>query len=340
MKCSRFGMSLQHFFFGLDILPSDYKHSGNIMDDEILNNLIKAMPKGVYTTMLVDSCYSGTVGELPYILKSSATKQEIEKRANFDTDKASSVTSSGTKQKLKASRAEQTIELFYDLDTRKEALEKEQKGGEEYQIWKHARKLQRSWMHFEPGKLVEYVSDHSKYAAEMMAKAGTAGYEGVKVVGVTGYDGLKIAADYTAKGAYSGAAAVAKVSSDGAKLVSDGAVAAAKVSTEGAKRVSDGAMGAVSSVATEVKRVSDGAVGAVSSVATVSSDGVKRVSDGAATAASSVAKISLDGAQRVSDGAMGAVSSSGKVLGSVANAATSTLLSSLGHKKSTDKSPK
>jgi chitodextrinase len=315
-------MSLQHFFFGLDILPSDYKHSGNIMDDEILNNLIKAMPKGVYTTMLVDSCYSGTVGELPYILKSSATKQEIEKRANFDTDKASSVTSSGTKQKLKASRAEQTIELFYDLDTRKEALEKEQKGGEEYQIWKHARKLQRSWMHFEPGKLVEYVSDHSKYAAEMMAKAGTAGYEGVKVVGVTGYDGLKIAADYTAKGAYSGAAAVAKVSSDGAKLVSDGAVAAAKVSTEGAKRVSDGAMGAVSSVAT------------------VSSDGVKRVSDGAATAASSVAKISLDGAQRVSDGAMGAVSSSGKVLGSVANAATSTLLSSLGHKKSTDKSPK
>jgi hypothetical protein len=333
-----------------DILPSDYKQSGNIMDDEILNNLIKAMPKGVYTTMLVDSCYSGTVGELPYILKSSATKQEIEKRANFDTEVASASTSSGTKQKLKPStKAEQKIETFYDLDTRNEALEKEKKGGEEYQMWKHARKLERSWMHFEPGKLVEYVSDHSKHAAEMVAKAGVAGYEGVKVVGVTGYDGLKIAADYTAKGACSGAVAVAKVSSDGAKLVSDGAVAAAKgacsgaaavakVSSDGAKLVSDGAVAAAKVSADGAKRVSDGAMGAASAVATVSSDGVKRVSGGAVTAASSISRVSSDGAKKVSEGAMGA----GKALGSVASAATSSLLSAahLGHKKDTDKSTK
>jgi len=45
----------------LYILPADYKASGYIQDDWILNNLIKAMPKNVYTTFLVDCCYSGTV---------------------------------------------------------------------------------------------------------------------------------------------------------------------------------------------------------------------------------------------------------------------------------------
>lgn len=46
----------------LYILPSDYDTAGQIMDEVILRDLIKKMPANVYTTMLVDCCYSGTVG--------------------------------------------------------------------------------------------------------------------------------------------------------------------------------------------------------------------------------------------------------------------------------------
>ena len=67
------------------ILPSDYKTAGHILDDDILKDFIKALPKGVYTTMLVDCCNSGTVGDLPYVMKANSQRdQEIE--PNFDTD--------------------------------------------------------------------------------------------------------------------------------------------------------------------------------------------------------------------------------------------------------------
>ena len=47
----------------LYICPSDYAKAGQVSDEMIMKDLIKAMPGDVYTTMLVDCCYSGTVAE-------------------------------------------------------------------------------------------------------------------------------------------------------------------------------------------------------------------------------------------------------------------------------------
>jgi len=97
------------------ILPLDYKTVGQILDDDILKDLIKAMPAGVYTTMLVDCCNSGTVGDLPYVLKPDTPR-------------------------------DQEIERFFDTDTRQEILEKEAQAGQEQEDWKRAkaeRKKQR-----------------------------------------------------------------------------------------------------------------------------------------------------------------------------------------------------
>ncbi|CAB9523813.1 Metacaspase-1 [Seminavis robusta] len=167
----------------LYIMPSDYKKNGYIVDDIILNNLIKAMPRHVYTTFLVDCCYSGTVGELPYILKaSSGGEQELQ--SNFDTtklksnnkkDKDSKSNSKGGKRQRRAS---QTIEKFYDMDTKEEAEEKEAQAEKdeangkknEGKLIKKARKLKRNLMHFDPMKLVKLVAESSKKAAEKLDK--------------------------------------------------------------------------------------------------------------------------------------------------------------------------
>ena len=47
----------------LHILPVDSHVNGTIRDEDIMKDLIKAMPKQVHTTMLMDSCYSGTLGD-------------------------------------------------------------------------------------------------------------------------------------------------------------------------------------------------------------------------------------------------------------------------------------
>lgn len=67
----------------IHLVPSDFTKSGPVRDEDIMNHLIKAMPNGVHTNLLIDCCYSGTMGDLPYVLQSGATKQKIE--VYFDT---------------------------------------------------------------------------------------------------------------------------------------------------------------------------------------------------------------------------------------------------------------
>ncbi|CAB9512966.1 Metacaspase-1 [Seminavis robusta] len=149
----------------LYIMPSDYKKNGYIEDDTILNELIKAMPRHVYTTFLVDCCYSGTVGELPYILKASGGEQELQ--SNFDTtklkttkkahpeddnDKTNSSNHSGLSKRRR--RPTQTIEPFYDMDTKDEAKAKEAQAAKDEakknksKLLKKARKLKRNLIRF------------------------------------------------------------------------------------------------------------------------------------------------------------------------------------------------
>lgn len=48
------------------IIPSDYYRAGQIIDDYLCDQLVKAMGKGVLVTSLMDCCHSGTVLDLPY----------------------------------------------------------------------------------------------------------------------------------------------------------------------------------------------------------------------------------------------------------------------------------
>lgn len=130
----------------LYIMPSDCKENGYIQDERILKNLIKAMPKGVYTTFLVDCCYSGTIGDLPYILKADSVDQSIDGEFNLDIRKSQLNLMANQPSKTKNSgkrsmgKPQQSIRMFYDTDTLEETLAKEKSGGEEYQRLKKARK--------------------------------------------------------------------------------------------------------------------------------------------------------------------------------------------------------
>jgi hypothetical protein len=149
-------------------MPCDYQKNGYIVDDQILNQLIKAMPGKVYTTFLVDCCYSGTVGELPYILKASTGTGEQELQSNFDT--TALATTEAKPKAMQRQRPRQSIGQFYDMDTQQEAIEKETKVDEENQLLKKARKLKRNLLQFDPMKLIELVAATSKDAAEKIDK--------------------------------------------------------------------------------------------------------------------------------------------------------------------------
>lgn len=149
----------------LYIMPSDVKKSGYIQDERILKNLIKAMPKGVYTTFLVDCCYSGTIGDLPYILKADSVDQGIDAEFNLDIRKSqlamhpnlatnhplknintpvapssSTTTNKPQGKNNKREQPRQSIRTYYDTDTLEETMAKEKSGGEEYQKIKQARR--------------------------------------------------------------------------------------------------------------------------------------------------------------------------------------------------------
>jgi metacaspase-1 len=50
------------------IIPVDFQKAGQIIDDDILKILVIPMRKGVYTTVIMDCCHSGTVMDLPYVM--------------------------------------------------------------------------------------------------------------------------------------------------------------------------------------------------------------------------------------------------------------------------------
>ena len=61
------------------IIPVDYGSMGQIKDDEIFATLVAPLPSGVTFTVVMDCCHSGTVFDLPYMIKADdATIQSIE----------------------------------------------------------------------------------------------------------------------------------------------------------------------------------------------------------------------------------------------------------------------
>ncbi|XP_071720225.1 metacaspase-1-like [Rutidosis leptorrhynchoides] len=59
------------------LCPLDYKTSGLIVDDEINATIVRPLPHGVKLHAIIDSCYSGTVLDLPYLCRMSRSGQYV-----------------------------------------------------------------------------------------------------------------------------------------------------------------------------------------------------------------------------------------------------------------------
>mmetsp|Transcript_35669 Transcript_35669/g.69881 ORF Transcript_35669/g.69881 Transcript_35669/m.69881 type:complete len:495 (-) Transcript_35669:254-1738(-) len=59
--------------FDQTMIPVDHKTAGTILDDDILDYVIKPLPKGVNMFSVMDCCHSGSIMDLPYVLTVDAT---------------------------------------------------------------------------------------------------------------------------------------------------------------------------------------------------------------------------------------------------------------------------
>jgi len=66
------------------IFPCDYDQNGCIIDDDIYKTLVKPMSNGVHCVVLIDSCHSGSVLDLPYECNANDLKMTVQKE--FDSD--------------------------------------------------------------------------------------------------------------------------------------------------------------------------------------------------------------------------------------------------------------
>lgn len=65
------------------LIPLDFKKSGQIVDDEIYERLVKKMPANVTVVCLMDSCHSGTALDLPYEINATESKMHANKGFNM-----------------------------------------------------------------------------------------------------------------------------------------------------------------------------------------------------------------------------------------------------------------
>jgi hypothetical protein len=65
------------------LIPLDFKKSGQIVDDEIYERLVKKMPADVTVVCLMDSCHSGTALDLPYEINATESKMRLNQGFNM-----------------------------------------------------------------------------------------------------------------------------------------------------------------------------------------------------------------------------------------------------------------
>lgn len=65
------------------LIPVDFKRAGQIVDDDLCDQLVKAMSPGVLSTSLMDCCHSGTVLDLPYRFTADGDAMVRINRFNF-----------------------------------------------------------------------------------------------------------------------------------------------------------------------------------------------------------------------------------------------------------------
>jgi hypothetical protein len=74
---------LQDDGFDETLIPVDFKTEGQIVDDDILEILVKPLKAGVNTTVLIDCCHAGTVFDLPYVYGADDKEMHRENGFNF-----------------------------------------------------------------------------------------------------------------------------------------------------------------------------------------------------------------------------------------------------------------
>eukprot|EP00527_Entomoneis_sp_CCMP2396_P005013 CAMPEP_0198144448 /NCGR_PEP_ID=MMETSP1443-20131203/15865_1 /TAXON_ID=186043 /ORGANISM="Entomoneis sp., Strain CCMP2396" /LENGTH=314 /DNA_ID=CAMNT_0043807849 /DNA_START=174 /DNA_END=1118 /DNA_ORIENTATION=+ len=65
------------------LVPVDFQRAGQIIDDDILKILVKPIKQGVYVTVLMDCCHSGTVLDLPYRFSADDSQMRVDKQFNM-----------------------------------------------------------------------------------------------------------------------------------------------------------------------------------------------------------------------------------------------------------------
>ncbi|CAB9525619.1 Metacaspase-1B [Seminavis robusta] len=270
----------------LYICPSDYKR-GPVMDEVILRDLIKALPGGVYTTMLVDCCYSGTVGDLPYVLKSTRDG------------------------------ARQEIESYFDTDSREEMMRREKEGGQKYQDFKRARAEQRSlWrLGAMPAKLVYDAANAAaggammvgegvvhvgmgtaQVAADAVQAAGTGVYQAGNAVGTGVYQagnvvgtGVYQAGNVVGTGVYQAGNVVGTGVYQAGNVVGTGVYQAGNVVGTGVYQAGNVVGTGVFQAGASVVGAAGSVVGAAGTVAGAGTDMLRRSGTGVASVAGAVA---------------------------------------------------
>eukprot|EP00977_Amphora_coffeiformis_P028903 scaffold37799_cov176-Amphora_coffeaeformis.AAC.7 len=66
------------------LIPVDFRSAGQIVDDNILDMLVKPMRAGVTVTVLMDCCHSGTVLDLPYRFSADDSQMRLDQGMNMD----------------------------------------------------------------------------------------------------------------------------------------------------------------------------------------------------------------------------------------------------------------
>lgn len=59
------------------LVPRDYQENGMIVDDDLYEMVVKALPDGVHLISLMDCCHSGSILDLPYIFKGDGSQTEM-----------------------------------------------------------------------------------------------------------------------------------------------------------------------------------------------------------------------------------------------------------------------
>jgi len=92
------------------LIPLDYAHAGQIVDDEVHDVLVRGLPKGVRLTAIMDCCHSESVLDLPYSYNINGDLEIIENNRSEGISKIISTgvrfAFDGNKKKAQASLKE------------------------------------------------------------------------------------------------------------------------------------------------------------------------------------------------------------------------------------------